>query len=84
MARACCLIRTPEGTRDPVMIQAMRTVESERPCHSFHAYFLRPGDPSTPILYEVDRSRDGASFSVRRVVSSGESSLVRPPLESRQ
>jgi acyl-CoA thioesterase-2 len=38
-------------------------------CHSFHAYFLRAGDPKVPILYEVDRSRDGASFTARRVVA---------------
>ena len=37
--------------------------------HSLHAYFLRPGDPTVPILYEVDRIRDGRSFSTRRVVA---------------
>ena len=37
--------------------------------HSLHAYFLRPGDPSIPILYEVDRIRDGRSFTTRRVVA---------------
>jgi len=51
------------------LVAATRTVDARRPCHSFHAYFLRPGDPGTPILYEVDRSRDGASFSARRVVA---------------
>ncbi|HEX4027598.1 MAG TPA: acyl-CoA thioesterase II [Rhizomicrobium sp.] len=51
------------------LVAAMRTVPDERACHSFHAYFLRPGDPRVPILYEVDRSRDGTSFSVRRVVA---------------
>src|SRR5215469_1029791 len=51
------------------LVAAMRTVSAERACHSFHAYFLRPGDPKVPILYEVDRSRDGTSFSVRRVVA---------------
>ncbi|HKD47041.1 MAG TPA: acyl-CoA thioesterase II [Rhizomicrobium sp.] len=51
------------------LVAIMRTVPDERACHSFHAYFLRPGDPKTPILYEVDRSRDGTSFSVRRVVA---------------
>ncbi|MDB5735404.1 MAG: Acyl-CoA thioesterase [Alphaproteobacteria bacterium] len=51
------------------LVAATRTVDPARPCHSFHAYFLRPGDPSTPILYEVDRSRDGASFTARRVVA---------------
>ena len=38
--------------------------------HSQHAYFLRPGDPSVPILYEVDGIRDGRSFTTRRVVAS--------------
>jgi acyl-CoA thioesterase II len=51
------------------LVAAMRTVPQERTCHSFHAYFLRPGDPRVPILYEVDRSRDGTSFSARRVVA---------------
>ena len=37
--------------------------------HSLHAYFLRPGDPRVPILYEVDRIRDGQSFTTRRVVA---------------
>ena len=37
--------------------------------HSFHAYFLRPGDPATPILYQVDRMRDGRTFTTRRVVA---------------
>jgi len=50
------------------LIAALRTVE-ERPCHSLHGYFLRPGDPSIPILYEVDRIRDGRSFTTRRVVA---------------
>jgi acyl-CoA thioesterase-2 len=51
------------------LVAATRTVDPARLCHSFHAYFLRPGDPKVPILYEVDRSRDGGSFSVRRVVA---------------
>ena len=51
------------------LVAAMRTVEPSRLCHSLHAYFLRPGDPRVPILYEVDRSRDGHSFSARRVVA---------------
>ena len=50
------------------LVAAGRTVE-DRQCHSLHAYFLRAGDPKTPILYEVDRSRDGHSFSARRVVA---------------
>src|SRR6185312_7874113 len=48
---------------------AIRTVDHTRLCHSFHAYFLRPGDPRVPILYEVDRARDGRSFTARRVVA---------------
>jgi acyl-CoA thioesterase II len=48
---------------------AIRTVEPARICHSLHAYFLRPGDPRIPILYEVDRARDGRSFTARRVVA---------------
>ena len=51
------------------LVAATRTVDPARFCHSLHAYFLRPGDPRVPIRYEVDRSRDGASFSVRRVVA---------------
>ncbi len=50
------------------LVAAYRTVEG-RVCHSLHAYFLRAGDPKVPILYEVDRSRDGASFTSRRVVA---------------
>src|SRR5689334_14245396 len=50
------------------LVAAARTVEG-RQCHSFHAYFLRGGDPKVPILYEVDRSRDGSSFTSRRVVA---------------
>ncbi len=50
------------------MVAATRTVDG-RLAHSLHAYFLRAGDPKVPILYEVDRSRDGRSFSVRRVVA---------------
>lgn len=42
---------------------------SGRLCHSLHAYFIRPGDPSRPVIYEVDTSRDGRSFSTRRVVA---------------
>ncbi|MEE9375881.1 MAG: acyl-CoA thioesterase II, partial [Rhizobiaceae bacterium] len=47
---------------------AQRTVPDERPVHSLHGYFLRPGDPTVPIIYEVDRIRDGGSFTTRRVV----------------
>jgi acyl-CoA thioesterase II len=51
------------------LVAASRTVEADRMVHSLHAYFLRPGDPSTPILYDVDRIRDGRSFTTRRVVA---------------
>ena len=50
------------------LIAACRTVEG-RSAHSLHAYFLRPGDPRIPIIYEVDRIRDGKSFTTRRVVA---------------
>ena len=50
------------------LVAANRTVEN-RICHSLHAYFLRAGDPKVPILYEVDRARDGRSFTSRRVVA---------------
>ena len=50
------------------LLAAYETVE-ERLCHSLHCYFMRPGDPSIPIVFEVDRSRDGGSFTTRRVVA---------------
>jgi acyl-CoA thioesterase-2 len=50
------------------LVAACRTVE-DRAAHSLHAYFLRAGDPTVPIIYEVDRIRDGTSFSTRRVVA---------------
>ncbi|MGB7103178.1 MAG: acyl-CoA thioesterase domain-containing protein, partial [Acidimicrobiales bacterium] len=50
------------------LMAAGRTVDSGR-VHSLHSYFLRPGDTSAPILYEVDRIRDGKSFTTRRVVA---------------
>jgi len=48
---------------------AVQTVPPERQAHSMHAYFLRPGDVKKPIVYEVDRLRDGGSFTTRRVVA---------------
>jgi acyl-CoA thioesterase-2 len=51
------------------LIAAGRTVPSDRHVHSLHAYFIRGGDPSIPIVYEVDRIRDGRSFTTRRVVA---------------
>jgi acyl-CoA thioesterase-2 len=50
------------------LMAAGRTVDHGE-VHSLHAYFLRPGDPTVPILYEVDRIRDGRSFTTRRVVA---------------
>ena len=51
------------------LVAAGRTVPEDRPVHSLHAYFIRPGDPTIPIVYEVDRTRDGRSFTTRRVVA---------------
>src|SRR5690242_14614944 len=51
------------------LVAAGRTVDSDRRVHSLHAYFLRPGDPRIPIVYDVDRIRDGRSFTTRRVVA---------------
>jgi len=51
------------------LVAAGRTVSDEQRVHSLHAYFLRGGDPSVPIVYEVDRIRDGRSFTTRRVVA---------------
>ena len=50
------------------LASAYRTVP-ERLCHSLHAYFIRPGDPAIPVIYQVDRARDGGSFTTRRVVA---------------
>jgi acyl-CoA thioesterase-2 len=69
--------RSPEATWQRVfggqvigqaLVAACRTVDG-RPPHSLHAYFLLPGDPKVPIIYEVDRLRDGKSFSTRRVIA---------------
>jgi acyl-CoA thioesterase-2 len=48
---------------------ATQTVPPERRVHSLHAYFLRPGDVTRPIIYDVDRIRDGTSFTTRRIVA---------------
>ncbi|CAB4859552.1 unannotated protein [freshwater metagenome] len=71
--------RSPDENRQRVfggqvagqaLVAAARTVDDPgRMVHSLHAYFLRPGDPNVPILYEVDRLRDGRSFTTRRVVA---------------
>jgi acyl-CoA thioesterase II len=51
------------------LVAAGRTVQSDRNVHSLHAYFIRPGDPTIPIVYNVERVRDGRSFTTRRVVA---------------
>jgi acyl-CoA thioesterase-2 len=70
--------RSPDENRQRVfggqvagqaLVAAGRTVPEDRHVHSLHAYFLRPGDPEVPIIYEVDQIRDGRSFTTRRVVA---------------
>ncbi|HVW55191.1 MAG TPA: acyl-CoA thioesterase II [Rhizobiaceae bacterium] len=51
------------------LVAAQRTVGPARHVHSLHCYFMLPGDPSTPIIYEVERLRDGISFATRRVTA---------------
>jgi acyl-CoA thioesterase-2 len=51
------------------LVAAGRTTDGERPVHSLHAYFLRPGRPGVPIVYQVERVRDGRSFTTRRVTA---------------
>lgn len=66
-------IGTPNVFGGQVLGQALsaaqQTVDPSRPAHSMHAYFLRAGDTSAPIVYTVERARDGRSFSSRRVVA---------------
>jgi acyl-CoA thioesterase-2 len=52
------------------LIAAGRTMDSERLPHSLHGYFLRAGNPHLPLQYEVERTRDGRSFSTRRVIAT--------------
>ncbi len=69
--------RSPEGERrqrvfggqvaGQALVAAGRTVPPDRPVHSLHAYFIRSGDPTVPLVYLVDRVRDGRSFTTRRV-----------------
>ena len=51
------------------LMAAQRTVAEDRFVHSLHGYFMRPGDPNVPIVYQVDRIRDGSSFTTRRIVA---------------
>jgi acyl-CoA thioesterase-2 len=73
----------PDGPRlygGQVLAQALRagveTVEVERAVHSQHAYFLRPGDPDLPVEFEVEKARDGGTFSSRRVVASQQGRII--------
>ena len=69
--------RSPEGERrqrvfggqvaGQALVAAGRTVPPDRGVHSLHAYFIRPGDPAVPLVYLVERVRDGRSFTTRRV-----------------
>ncbi|HAV08834.1 MAG TPA: acyl-CoA thioesterase II [Rhodobacteraceae bacterium] len=51
------------------LMAATCTVPQDRPVHSLHGYFIRPGDATAPVLYQVERDRDGGSFTTRRVVA---------------
>ncbi|SEP97992.1 acyl-CoA thioesterase [Thalassovita taeanensis] len=70
-------IATPEGQGrsfggqviGQALMSAIRTVGEDRPVHSLHGYFMRPGDATQPVLYQVERDRDGRSFATRRVVA---------------
>lgn len=52
------------------LLSAYGTVTDDRLCHSLHAYFLQPGDPKVPVVYAVERARDGGSFATRRVTAT--------------
>ncbi|WP_019818828.1 acyl-CoA thioesterase [Saccharomonospora saliphila] len=66
------------------IVAASRTVRDQAPIHSLHAYFLRPGDPAAPIRYAVDRTRDGRSFTARRVEATQHGRTVFQMLASFQ
>ncbi len=51
------------------LLAAYGTVPADRVCHSLHSYFIHPGDVRAPVLYQVDRARDGGSFTTRRVTA---------------
>src|SRR3978361_813591 len=59
------------------MVAACRTVEGRLP-HSLHCYFILPGDPHSPIIYEVERLRDGKSYSTRRVSAVQHGTAILP------
>src|SRR5687768_11528627 len=58
------------------LVAALRTVDGSRPVHSLHGYFLRPGDPSLPIFYQVERFRDGKSFTTRGVLARQREEII--------
>ncbi|MBE7162478.1 MAG: acyl-CoA thioesterase II [Williamsia herbipolensis] len=58
------------------MVAASRTVPADRTVHSLHSYFVRPGDPRHEIVFSVDRTRDGRSFTTRRVVARQSDSVI--------
>ncbi|TDT33213.1 acyl-CoA thioesterase [Naumannella halotolerans] len=58
------------------LMAASRTVDPARPVHSLHAYFLRPGRTTMPIIYDVEFTRDGGSFSSRRVLARQNGSVI--------
>jgi acyl-CoA thioesterase-2 len=58
------------------LVAAGRTVDADRRVHSLHAYFLRPGDPLRPIIYDVDPIRDGGTFTTRRVVGQQDGEAI--------
>jgi acyl-CoA thioesterase II len=58
------------------VVAAERTVDETRPIHSLHGYFLRPGNPAEPILYTVDRYRDGRSFTTRGVLARQNGEII--------
>jgi acyl-CoA thioesterase-2 len=58
------------------LVAAARTVDDERPLHSMHGYFILPGDLAVPVVYFVDRLRDGGSFSTRRVTGIQHGSAI--------
>ncbi|SQC29118.1 Acyl-CoA thioesterase 2 [Rothia kristinae] len=65
-------------------IAASRTVAEDRPIHSLHGYFLRPGDVTQPITFGVERMRDGRSFSARRIHAYQEGRVILSCLASFQ
>src|SRR2546430_13162059 len=62
------------------LVAAGRTVPADRPVHSLHAYFIRPGDPAVPLVYLVDRGRDRRSFTTRRGSAGPPRGAGLPPL----